>query len=208
MLLLQVPKIFRYKNLPNPYRKVRVKFIRTEELHTSKRKPTSQAANDMDCAKNGSCKKKSKSKQIFEVQSQDSKTLKADSTRSETVNKRDDLDCSDVVNCEKSNILETLSQTSELVIDTELPMNCEEPLAENESERMHCLVPDANDNEVQGAVLAVPSETCEDETLLKYWCQRYRLFSRFDSGIKLDRGQFLRAFVNVSFKLFCAASFL
>ena len=24
--------------------------------------------------------------------------------------------------------------------------------------------------------------------LVKYWAQRYRLFSRFDDGIKLDRG--------------------
>lgn len=25
--------------------------------------------------------------------------------------------------------------------------------------------------------------------LAKYWAQRYRLFSRFDEGIRLDRGQ-------------------
>lgn len=34
------------------------------------------------------------------------------------------------------------------------------------------------------------SEACKDEKLQKYWYQRYRLFSRFDNGIKIDRGTF------------------
>lgn len=34
------------------------------------------------------------------------------------------------------------------------------------------------------------SEACRDEKLQKYWYQRYRLFSRFDKGIKIDRGAF------------------
>lgn len=29
----------------------------------------------------------------------------------------------------------------------------------------------------------------DEPDLAKYWAQRYRLFSRFDEGIKLDRGQ-------------------
>ncbi|XP_014737124.1 PREDICTED: trimethylguanosine synthase [Sturnus vulgaris] len=33
----------------------------------------------------------------------------------------------------------------------------------------------------------VPPEIAADPELLKYWAQRYRLFSRFDEGIKLDR---------------------
>lgn len=185
---------------------MRVKFPRIEKLHTSKRKPTFQAANNKDHAKIGSCRKKSKSKQICQVHSQDSKTVKEDST-SETLYERDGLGCSDLVNCEDSSILQTPSQTSEPVTDTELPMICEEPLAKDESEQLHCLVPDAKDNEVPGAVLAVPSETCEDETLFKYWCQRYRLFSRYDSGIKLDRGELLHAFVNISFELFLCCKF-
>ncbi|XP_037537992.1 trimethylguanosine synthase [Nematolebias whitei] len=33
----------------------------------------------------------------------------------------------------------------------------------------------------------VPAEMAADPELAKYWAQRYRLFSRFDEGIKLDR---------------------
>lgn len=36
----------------------------------------------------------------------------------------------------------------------------------------------------------LPSEFGNDKTLTKYWYNRYRLFSRFDEGIKLDRGEF------------------
>lgn len=35
----------------------------------------------------------------------------------------------------------------------------------------------------------VPAEMAAEPELAKYWAQRYRLFSRFDEGIKLDRGQ-------------------
>ncbi|XP_054250589.1 trimethylguanosine synthase [Indicator indicator] len=34
---------------------------------------------------------------------------------------------------------------------------------------------------------AIPAEIAADPELAKYWAQRYRLFSRFDEGIKLDR---------------------
>ncbi|NXG36042.1 TGS1 synthase, partial [Dromaius novaehollandiae] len=34
---------------------------------------------------------------------------------------------------------------------------------------------------------SVPAEIAADPELAKYWAQRYRLFSRFDEGIKLDR---------------------
>lgn len=34
----------------------------------------------------------------------------------------------------------------------------------------------------------MPPEVANSEDLRKYWAQRYRLFSRFDEGIKLDRG--------------------
>ncbi|NXO03282.1 TGS1 synthase, partial [Rhinopomastus cyanomelas] len=34
---------------------------------------------------------------------------------------------------------------------------------------------------------AIPAEITADPELAKYWAQRYRLFSRFDDGIKLDR---------------------
>lgn len=36
----------------------------------------------------------------------------------------------------------------------------------------------------------LPKEVLENERLLKYWYKRYRLFSRFDEGIKLDEGLF------------------
>lgn len=39
----------------------------------------------------------------------------------------------------------------------------------------------------------VPAEMAAEPALAKYWAQRYRLFSRFDHGIKLDRGQRLSA---------------
>ncbi|KAK3090023.1 hypothetical protein FSP39_008599 [Pinctada imbricata] len=35
--------------------------------------------------------------------------------------------------------------------------------------------------------MPMPGEIAEDSELRKYWAQRYRLFSRFDEGIKLDR---------------------
>ncbi|XP_061851165.1 trimethylguanosine synthase isoform X2 [Colius striatus] len=37
------------------------------------------------------------------------------------------------------------------------------------------------------ALRAIPAEIAADPELAKYWAQRYRLFSRFDEGIKLDR---------------------
>ncbi|KAM6135272.1 trimethylguanosine synthase [Pterocles gutturalis] len=37
------------------------------------------------------------------------------------------------------------------------------------------------------ALGAIPAEIAGDPELAKYWAQRYRLFSRFDEGIKLDR---------------------
>ncbi|XP_050405601.1 trimethylguanosine synthase [Patella vulgata] len=36
-------------------------------------------------------------------------------------------------------------------------------------------------------LIPAPAEISEDEELCKYWAQRYRLFSRFDDGITLDR---------------------
>lgn len=40
------------------------------------------------------------------------------------------------------------------------------------------------------ALGSIPAEIAADPELVKYWAQRYRLFSRFDEGIKLDRGTF------------------
>lgn len=34
----------------------------------------------------------------------------------------------------------------------------------------------------------VPSDVVAVPELAKYWAQRYRLFSRFDEGVKLDQG--------------------
>lgn len=41
-----------------------------------------------------------------------------------------------------------------------------------------------------GGDVDVPPEIAAEPELAKYWAQRYRLFSRFDEGIKLDHGQF------------------
>lgn len=38
--------------------------------------------------------------------------------------------------------------------------------------------------------IPMPEDVASDEELKKYWFQRYRLFSKFDEGIKLDRGGF------------------
>lgn len=38
-------------------------------------------------------------------------------------------------------------------------------------------------------VIGLPPEIAAVPELAKYWAQRYRLFSRFDDGIKLDRGK-------------------
>lgn len=35
----------------------------------------------------------------------------------------------------------------------------------------------------------IPDEIAGDLELRKYWYQRYRIFRRFDQGIKLDRGK-------------------
>lgn len=37
----------------------------------------------------------------------------------------------------------------------------------------------------------MPPEIASVPELAKYWAQRYRLFSRFDDGIKLDRGNLI-----------------
>ena len=37
--------------------------------------------------------------------------------------------------------------------------------------------------------VAMPEEVANDPELQKYWKQRYRLFSRFDEGVRLDRGK-------------------
>lgn len=42
----------------------------------------------------------------------------------------------------------------------------------------------------KNALRTIPPEIAADPELVKYWAQRYRLFSRFDEGIKLDRGVF------------------
>ena len=35
----------------------------------------------------------------------------------------------------------------------------------------------------------IPEELATDSEMRKYWAQRYRLFSRFDEGIKMDKGK-------------------
>lgn len=44
----------------------------------------------------------------------------------------------------------------------------------------------------------VPAEMATEPELAKYWAQRYRLFSRFDQGIKLDRGQYFTLLIPVT----------
>lgn len=40
-----------------------------------------------------------------------------------------------------------------------------------------------------GVDVDMPPEIAAEPELAKYWAQRYRLFSRFDEGVKLDHGQ-------------------
>ena len=41
----------------------------------------------------------------------------------------------------------------------------------------------------RGRCGAMPPEIAAEPDLAKYWAQRYRLFSRFDEGIKMDHGK-------------------
>lgn len=41
----------------------------------------------------------------------------------------------------------------------------------------------------RGECFSMPAEMAVEPELAKYWAQRYRLFSRFDEGIRLDRGE-------------------
>lgn len=61
---------------------------------------------------------------------------------------------------------------------------------------MHYLFPEAtgkekkNNNTKKTEKCGVmPAEIAAEPELAKYWAQRYRLFSRFDEGIKLDHGE-------------------
>lgn len=36
---------------------------------------------------------------------------------------------------------------------------------------------------------SLPDEIQKDKSLLKYWNMRFRLFKKFDQGIKLDKGK-------------------
>lgn len=38
----------------------------------------------------------------------------------------------------------------------------------------------------------LPNEIQKDTSLLKYWNNRFRLFKKFDQGIKLDKGKSFR----------------
>lgn len=46
----------------------------------------------------------------------------------------------------------------------------------------------------------LPKEIADNERLLKFWYQRYRLFSKFDEGIKLDEGLYYNKFLIVYFR--------
>lgn len=49
--------------------------------------------------------------------------------------------------------------------------------------------------------ISLPIEIDNDKTLIKYWLKRYRLFSKFDQGIKLDRGMFFNiVYMKIYFK--------
>lgn len=49
--------------------------------------------------------------------------------------------------------------------------------------------------------ISLPIEIDNDKTLIKYWLKRYRLFSKFDQGIKLDRGMFFNIiYMKIYFK--------
>lgn len=39
--------------------------------------------------------------------------------------------------------------------------------------------------------VAMPDYIREDTEMRKYWAQRYRIFSKFDSGIMMDKGIFI-----------------
>uniref|UniRef100_A0A2D4JWU9 Trimethylguanosine synthase n=1 Tax=Micrurus paraensis TaxID=1970185 RepID=A0A2D4JWU9_9SAUR len=47
-------------------------------------------------------------------------------------------------------------------------------------------------------VKCLPHQIADDPELTKYWAQRYRLFSRFDEGIQLDRAFLLEGWFSVT----------
>lgn len=50
----------------------------------------------------------------------------------------------------------------------------------------------------------IPPEIADDRSMMKYWAQRYKLFSRFDDGIKLDKGmKTIARFILSGDSIFC-----
>ncbi|KAL4235706.1 Trimethylguanosine synthase [Mactra antiquata] len=89
----------------------------------------------------------------------------------------------DVTNCSHGNKGEEVTGREAVTYDLDLWDNSTEKHDENSvgSSKKR------NKYKKKGRQVKMPSEIAEDTELRKYWAQRYRLFSRFDEGIKLDR---------------------
>ncbi|KAK1879371.1 Trimethylguanosine synthase [Dissostichus eleginoides] len=85
-------------------------------------------------------------------------------------------------------------------LDAEKTLTCGTVESEREEEQpdksLTCLeipdrlmsdAPEGNTESARGRKQPVPAEMAAEPQLAKYWAQRYRLFSRFDEGIRLDR---------------------
>lgn len=57
------------------------------------------------------------------------------------------------------------------------------------AEKVQALKKKKRKNRKRRKDVAMPPEIAAEPELAKYWAQRYRLFSRFDEGIKLDHGE-------------------
>ncbi|XP_052830798.1 trimethylguanosine synthase isoform X2 [Octopus bimaculoides] len=103
----------------------------------------------------------------------------------------DPLDC--VKNCEGASITpskvasfcdDSVEKQGVHFVDTAKPNSSTEGSVEK------CLrksKPSAGKSKKQKQKMDIPAEILEDQTLRKYWSQRFRLFSRFNKGIKLAK---------------------
>lgn len=179
---------------------VKVKLEGTNNITPDPQNKISKRKQKNTC---GSLKKKSKKKAKSSIASEDS----ADDTIS--------LNCNGFSICEGRNTSENLAIShSKLLGDCVGSYDSEKRLQEDDCDLFSDVAVQSRSDEIEAMqncddeqiILSICkaeerntdcgdghntiSEACKDEMLQKYWYQRYRLFSRFDKGIKIDKGAF------------------
>ncbi|NXB77413.1 TGS1 synthase, partial [Donacobius atricapilla] len=148
------------------------------------------------------CKKSKTLKKVEMFLKQVSKPEEEDASQTATPQgKAEALSASSSDSEGQEGIAATLSVTLDAEIQEPPPSSaaCAEPggsQVEGEAQDAACLPAVDEKNTVKKmkrrrrnktALRTIPPEIAADPELIKYWAQRYRLFSRFDEGIKLDR---------------------